>query len=68
MKTKSTTPFESFFRPTCQLWAVRTVKSSSDGEGSSGKTATTTWFEVCSSKARSFASSRSATSFGTTAA
>jgi hypothetical protein len=37
-KTNRTAPLLSLLRPTRQAWAARTVKSSSDGDGSSGKT------------------------------
>ena len=63
--TNSTTPLSSFSRPARQDCAVRIVKSSSEGEGSSGKIATTTWLEVCSSKALSLAFRRSASAAGT---
>ena len=63
--TKKTTPLSTSFRPALHDSAVRFVKSSSEGVGSSGKTATRTWFEVCFSKSRSFASSRRPSSGGT---
>ena len=67
-KTKKTAPLSQSLRPTRQDSAVRFVKSSSDGEGRSGKTATTTWVVVSVANCRSFSSRRRASAAGTTPA
>jgi hypothetical protein len=67
-KTKKTAPLSQSLRPTRHDSAVRTVKSSSDGEGSWSNTATTTCVEVSFANWASFASSRAASPAGTTPA